>query len=90
MTIRLGDTARDAITKLEGVVIARHEYLYGCTRLSIQPAEHKEGKIPDAFTVDEQQAILVAGVANILTIAPATNERGGDRPSDTRPAVPAR
>ena len=89
MTIRLGDTVRDAITKLEGVVTARHEYLYGCTRLSVQPAEHKDGKMPEPFAIDEQQAILVDGVANILTVAPATNERGGDRPTDTRPALPA-
>ncbi len=87
--IKLGQTVRDAITGLEGVVIGKHEYLYGCTRISVQPAEHKDGKFADAFTIDEQQALSV-DKPNILDIAPKTNERGGDRPVPAMRAVPSR
>lgn len=87
--IKLGQTVRDAITKLEGVVIARHEYLYGCTRLSIQPAEFKDGKPAEYFVIDEQQAISV-DAPNVLEIAPKTNERGGDRPVPDQRSAPAR
>lgn len=87
--IRLGQTVRDAITGLEGVVVARHEYLYGCTRLSIQPAEHKDGKPVEGCTIDEQQALPV-DKPNILDIAPKTNERGGDRPHPSERPIPAR
>ena len=87
--IKLGQTVRDAITKLEGVVIARHEYLYGCSRLSVQPAEFKDGKPAEVFVIDEQQALATAA-PNILDIAPPTNERGGDRSVPTRPNAPAR
>lgn len=87
--ITLGQTVRDAITGLEGVVVAKHEYLYGCTRVSIQPAEHKDGKVADSFTIDEQQALPV-DKPNILEIAPKTNERGGDRPVPAARGVPSR
>ena len=37
MSIELGDTARDLVTGLEGVVTGKASYLTGCDQYSIQP-----------------------------------------------------
>lgn len=87
--INLGQTVRDAITGLEGVVVARHDYLYGCVRITIQPREHKDGKPAETVTFDEQQCIALDN-PNILETAPLTNAPGGDRPVPAARAVPSR
>ena len=40
----LGDIVRDTITGLEGVVVGRTDYLYGCRRYQIAPRDLKDGK----------------------------------------------
>lgn len=34
--IKLGKRYRDTITGFEGVAVGRHEYLHGCTRITLQ------------------------------------------------------
>lgn len=52
--IPLGATVRDRITGINGVVIAKVEYLFGCTQYGIQgPAEN--GKRNDADYLDWQR-----------------------------------
>lgn len=34
--IKLGERYRDTITGFEGVAVGRHEYLHGCTRITLQ------------------------------------------------------
>lgn len=58
--IEMGDRAKDRITGLSGIVVARTEWLYGCTRITIQPEEFKDGKVPDNYTVDEAQCEVLA------------------------------
>lgn len=60
-TIGLGQRVQDKITGASGIVTARHEYLYGCTRLSIQPAATDDGKQPEVFVTDEPQVEVVSG-----------------------------
>ncbi|MHC2016345.1 hypothetical protein [Methylobacterium sp. CM6247] len=88
-TIALGQTVKDAITGLEGVVVARYEYHYGCTRLSVQPTGLVDGKAVESFCEDEQR-FLVLDRPNILTVAPLTNAPGGDRPSPPVRTAPSR
>jgi hypothetical protein len=87
----LGDRVRDKITGIEGVVIARTEWLYGCLRVSVQPSS-TDGKQPDVFTVDDPQLeVLEAGV---FTLPAATAPAGelvrthGDRPDPGRASAP--
>lgn len=87
--ITLGATVRDTISGLEGVVIGRFEYLFGCTRIQIQPRECKDGKPVEGAVVDEQQ-LVVLDVPNVLETTPRTNRQGGDRDAPTRPAPPTR
>ncbi len=51
--IRLGDEVRDKISGFQGIAVARHNYIEGCNRISIQPPVDKDGKLPDSITVDE-------------------------------------
>ncbi|MHC2090404.1 hypothetical protein [Methylobacterium sp. CM6244] len=85
--IHLGQTVREVITSFEGVVTSRHEYLHGCTRITVQSRELKDGKPIDSETFDEQQ-LVVLDVPNVLDITPRTNAPGGERPIPPRPAVP--
>jgi hypothetical protein len=84
-TICLGDLARDAVSGFEGVVVAAHQYLHGCRRLSIQPQHLHDGKPIEPQTFDEPQIVLlesrrVTGVYDV----------GGPRTEPSRPRVPVR
>lgn len=87
MAIKLGDKVRDKITGLQGVAIARHDYLHGCTRWSLQPVELKDGKPVDCSTFDDPQ-LEVVEAGNVP--AKTGREPGGPRDEPARPAVPSR
>lgn len=53
--INLGDEVRDIISGFQGIATARHTYLQGCDRISVQPPIDKEGKLPEAESFDEPQ-----------------------------------
>lgn len=56
MEANLGDRVRDKITGCQGIVIAVTNWLHGCTRVTVQPEEKKDGKPVDNFCVDSPQA----------------------------------
>ena len=57
--IELGDGVKGKVTGFQGVVVARCEWLYGCTRLTVQPPVDQEHKIKDTATFDEPSLALV-------------------------------
>ena len=57
--IKVGQKVRDTITGLEGIVVARSEYLHGCVRVAIQAQEVKDGKPVDPYWVDEPQVEVI-------------------------------
>ena len=58
--IELGDTAKDTITGLTGIVVAITEWLHSCRRITIQPQHlNKDGQPLDNYTIDEPQAELI-------------------------------
>ena len=83
--MKLGDKVRDTVTGLEGTVIARHEYLNGCVRLSVQPKEVKDGKPVDSSAFDIEQLELVETVP--LRVVART---GGPHDEPSRPSAPQR
>jgi hypothetical protein len=83
--ITLGSKVRDKITNITGIVISRHEYMYGCVRWGVQPQEIKDGKAVEASVFDEPQLELVQEQS---AVPPPTT--GGPRDEPKRPAVPAR
>lgn len=48
-----GDYLRDVITGATGVVISRLDSITGCDRYCIQPSLDKDGKMPEAFWLDD-------------------------------------
>ena len=59
MAIKLGSKVVDSITGFEGIATARHEYLYGCVRITITPDKLHDGKPVDEQWFDEQRLNLV-------------------------------
>ena len=53
--IPLGAVAQDSISGFTGVVVARTDWLHGCTRLTIQPSELHDGQPVKPHTFDEPQ-----------------------------------
>jgi hypothetical protein len=58
-TVNIGDRVKDSITGLEGIVMARTVWMYGCVRLLVQPQVHTAGKAAEPFTCDEPQLVVV-------------------------------
>lgn len=48
----LGDEVKDSISGFQGIAIAKHDYIHGCTRMSVQPPVDKDGKLPESATFD--------------------------------------
>jgi hypothetical protein len=84
--IELGDIARDRMTGFEGVVVARTEWLYGCSRLTLKPQGLKDGKSIDTETFDEPQLERVIADAFERYPAPPSPapSTGGPRPEPAR------
>ena len=57
--INLGDKVKDTISGFIGIAIAKHSYLYGCTRISVQPPV-KEGKLAESEAFDEPQLFIIS------------------------------
>lgn len=86
MTINLGDTVKDKLTGLKGVVIARTQWLHGCTRITIQPPGlTKEGVARETYVVDEPQLTLVKAA-----VEPPAAPRHGPTPPASRHTNPTR
>lgn len=51
----LGDTVQDDVSKLQGIALARVDYLSGCVQFEVQPALDKDGKVPESTFVDFQR-----------------------------------
>jgi hypothetical protein len=57
--ISVGDKVQDRITGLTGIVVCVAQWLNGCKRVTVQPQEHKDGKIADLFTGDPSDMVLL-------------------------------
>jgi hypothetical protein len=57
--VNLGDLVKDKVSGFIGVAVARHDYLNGCSRLTVQPAVSDCGILPDEKTFDEPQLEVV-------------------------------
>ena len=57
--IEIGDKVKDKVSNLEGTVVAKTDYLYGCSRIAIQYGFDRDGKPLEALSVDEPQATLL-------------------------------
>lgn len=71
--INLGDEVIDKVTGFTGIATARHTYLNGCARISVQPKVTDDMKLPESCTFDEPQ--LEVRTQNV--VRPSNNNTGG-------------
>ncbi len=78
--IKLGDLVMDKYTGFKGIAIARHSYINGCDRYTLQPQVDSEMKLPPQETFDDQQLITVEEKKEIRH----TTKGGPEKYSDNR------
>jgi len=61
----LGKKVRDVVSGFTGVAVASHNYLMGCTRITVQPVVDKDGKLPETQTFDKPQLEIIEEVAKV-------------------------
>lgn len=83
MTVNLGDKVKDTISGFVGIATGRSEYLYGCVRICVTPAEMKDGKPIDPLWFDEDQLSMVED-ASVPRPESAAVRAGGPMPADAR------
>lgn len=58
--IELGWKVKDSITGMTGIATARAVFLFGCSRILVEPDKvGKDGKLLDTVWFDEQRIIVV-------------------------------
>ena len=57
--IKLGSRVKDTFTGFAGIATASTEWIYGCTRICIEPTELKDGKPIEAQWFDEQRVEVI-------------------------------
>ena len=57
--IGLGDTVKDTISGLIGIVVHRTEYLNGCVQFGVQPKYDKKKNEISNWSIDSEQLVLV-------------------------------
>lgn len=88
--IELGIEVKDVVTGFKGKTIAACLYLNGCICYEIQPVCGKDGKMPQAKWIDEQQLEKVKKKKKAKAkklVRPKDTFRGGpaDRPTTKNP-----
>lgn len=61
MAITLGRKVKDKITGVEGIAVARTEWMHGCVRIIVQPLELKDGRPVETCTFDEPDLDIICG-----------------------------
>lgn len=80
MALKLGQTAKDRITGIEGVVLGRAEYITGCNQVLVQPTAKKaDGDVLESRWFDEQRMELVS-TAPVVTLNNAVSP-GPNKPA---------
>jgi len=74
-SIQLGDTVKDSITGMKGVVYGITTWLNGCETISVQSRKLKDGRPVERVAFDTEQLELVE-----RKDAPATQKRTGGDP----------
>ena len=79
MAVELGDHVKDPVTGFAGVAVGRHQYMTGCTRISVQPPIDKDGKMAEVQTFDEPM-LQVLKKKRVIVPRPAALDPGGPEP----------
>lgn len=78
----MGARVKDMVTEATGVVTCISYYLNGCVRLMVEPLVDKDGKRPDAFYIDVQQARITDEAPEHTTRLKQPQAPGGPQRSE--------
>ena len=87
--IILGSRVKDSLTGFTGIATARAEFLYGCTRICIEPEEMKDGVPIESKYFDEQRVEVIQEMAPQVSKA-STAVSGGPYSDPQRTPDPIR
>jgi len=66
--IKLGSKVRDTLTGFSGIATGRTDWMYGCSRICIEPNKlDKDGKPIELHWFDEQRVELIKEEAPIVS-----------------------
>lgn len=89
--IQLGERYRDRISGMVGIAVSKTEFLHGCARIALQPAELKDGRPIEPGYFDVYQLEHVdAGLRQELQVETPKTKTGGPGDAVPRQAVPTR
>jgi hypothetical protein len=79
--IELGDSVKDKITGMKGIVIGVTDWLYECRTVTVRPdALKKEGEYPASVGFDEPQLeVIKKGVLVATPVAQSRRTGGPER-----------
>lgn len=60
--IKLGSIVKDPISGLVGIAVSRTVWVWGCTRIAVQPQEIKDGKPVEESWFDEVRLEVISNV----------------------------
>jgi len=77
--VELGDVVEDKLTGVKGTAIGHTVWLNGCSRVTVQPAELKDGIPVEASTLDEKDLKVTKRAKPLPAV-----KTGGPRPEPRR------
>lgn len=80
--IGLGDKVKDTVSGFIGIATAKHSFLQGCDRISVQPSIDKDGKLPEVQSFDEPQLEVLKSKK---VVRKKGNKPGGPMPYKDNP-----
>lgn len=73
--MKFGDRVKDSITGFEGIYAGRTDWMFGCSRICIQPEKLKDGKPIEAEWFDDQRVVLTKSLP--LTVSKSSKSTTG-------------
>lgn len=83
MAVKLGSRVRDNLTGFEGIAVGRTDWLFGCSRIGIEPTTLKDGKPIEAQWFDEQRVEHIKDAPG-ATVSPDSSAQSGGPQNDPR------
>ena len=89
MAIKLGSKVRDSITGFEGVAVSVVTFLYGCTRIGIEPEKLDDKGTPIEMQYFDEQRVEVVKEQKAPVSGESTSTTGGPHDAPQRHADPS-
>ena len=81
--INLGDEVKDKVSGFKGIAVAKHIYMQGCSRITVQPSINKDKTLPADQTFDEP-LLLAVNVKKVKSVDTINNPGGPEKYADVR------